>query len=69
MKLSALNQPPKNQRDALTKALILAITAPTEAKSRDAVALAESFAHGLTKEEVQQCKWAAQKAVNAMEQE
>jgi hypothetical protein len=50
------------QTQALTQALILALTAPNDAKSKQASDLAEQFAYGLTKNQVENCKKAALKA-------
>ena len=44
------------QTQALTKALILAITAPNDEKANQASNLAETIAHGLTFDQVEQCK-------------
>ena len=44
------------QTQALTKALILAITAPDDDKANQAARLAESIAQGLNVEQVDQCK-------------
>lgn len=44
------------QAQALTKALILALTAPSDDKATQASALAESLAYGLDFEQVEQCK-------------
>ena len=44
------------QTQALTKALILAIIAPNDEKANQASNLAETIAHGLTFEQVEQCK-------------
>lgn len=44
------------QTQALTKALILALIAPNDEKATQASDLAESIAHGLTFEQVEQCK-------------
>lgn len=44
------------QTQALTKALILAITAPNDEKANQASNLAETIAYGLTFEQVEQCK-------------
>jgi hypothetical protein len=49
------------QTQALTQALILALTAPNDAKSKQASDLAEQFAYGLTKNQVEKCKKAALK--------
>ena len=47
------------QSQALTQALILALTAPSDQKAQMASELAEQIAHGLTKKQVNQCKVAA----------
>jgi hypothetical protein len=47
------------QIQALTQALILALTAPSDQKAQMASDLAEQIAHGLTKKQVNQCKVAA----------
>lgn len=44
------------QIEALTKALVLAITAPTEAQAAKAVTLAEAIARGLTKAQMERAK-------------
>lgn len=44
------------QTEALTRALVLAICAPTDAKAQQAVQLAEQIAHGLSAAAVEQCK-------------
>jgi len=44
----------KNQR--LIGALFLAITAPTEAKSRECVTIAESLAEGMSEKTIERCK-------------
>lgn len=44
------------QAQALTKALILALIAPSDEKATQASDLAESIAHGLDFAEVEQCK-------------
>jgi hypothetical protein len=49
------------QSQALTQALILALTAPSAAKAQMASELAESIASGLNKKQVNQCKVAALK--------
>lgn len=46
--------------EALTMALFLAITAPTDQKSAEAAAIADSLAAGLSPEVVEACKLAAQ---------
>ena len=58
---------PKNQLDALTQALVLAVTASTEEKSRAALELADGFAQGLNDIEVAQCKRRAEAIVKASE--
>lgn len=47
------------QQQALTRALILAIQAPTDAKALQAIELAEQFSCGLSEIIVEQCKAAA----------
>ena len=44
------------QTQALTKALILAITAPDDDRAHHASRLAESIAQGLDFDQVEQCK-------------
>ena len=44
------------QTQALTKALILAITAPDDDRANQAARLAESIAQGLNAKQVEQCK-------------
>jgi hypothetical protein len=44
------------QTQALTKALILALTAPDDARAIQASDLAESIAQGLNADQVEQCK-------------
>jgi hypothetical protein len=44
------------QTQALTKALILAITAPDDDRANHAARLAESIAQGLNAKQVEQCK-------------
>jgi hypothetical protein len=44
------------QTQALTKALILAITAPDDDRANQAARLAESIAQGLNADQVEQCK-------------
>ncbi len=45
-----------NQIEALTKALFLAITAPTDKKANQAIKLANDLANGLAEHEVELCK-------------
>lgn len=47
---------PKTAREALTLALFLAITAPTEEKSEMALALAEELAAGMSADDVRAAK-------------
>ena len=47
---------PKNNYEALLISLELAITAPTEKKSIEALQIAEAFAAQLTKKQVQRAK-------------
>jgi len=44
------------QTQALTQALILAITAPDDDRANQAARLAESIAQGLNADQVEQCK-------------
>jgi hypothetical protein len=44
------------QSQALTQALILALTAPDDARATQAAELAESIAQGLNSDQVEQCK-------------
>ena len=44
------------QAQALTRALVLAITAPTQEKSKRCVEIAAQFAQGLSDATVEQCK-------------
>lgn len=44
------------QTEALTQALVLAITAPSDQKMRKALALAGQIAQGLSIDQVEQCK-------------
>jgi hypothetical protein len=53
------------QIEALTQALFLAITAPTDKKANQASQLAEQIAQGLTKKQVNQCK---KKALEILEE-
>jgi len=49
-------QTPQNHQDALTLALMLAITAPDEAKTDAATALAERLAMDMNEMDVARCK-------------
>jgi hypothetical protein len=53
------------QIEALTQALFLAITAPTDKKAQMASDLAEQIAQGLTQKQVNQCK---KKALEILEE-
>lgn len=44
------------QTEALTQALVLAITAPSDQQMRKALALAGQIAQGLSIDQVKQCK-------------
>lgn len=44
------------QIEALTQCLVLALTAPDDQKAQKASDLAEQLAHGLTFDQVEQCK-------------
>ena len=44
------------QIDALTQCLVLALTAPNDQKAQQASELAEQIAHGLTNDQVENCK-------------
>lgn len=41
---------------ALIKALVLAVTAPSDAKSKEVVKIAEGLANGMCKSDVEYCK-------------
>jgi hypothetical protein len=45
-----------SQIEALTQCLVLALTAPNDQKAQQAAELAEQIAHGLTVDQVEQCK-------------
>ena len=47
---------PSNTQDAVTLALFLALTAPTDQKARKAAALAESLAVNLSERDIKNCK-------------
>lgn len=49
-------KPPKNPEQALTTALVLALSAETESDRNAVVALAEEIAAGLTEIQVARCK-------------
>ena len=59
--------PPKNQIEALTQALVLAVTAPTEKKSTAAYELAKRFTVGLNDIEIAGCKKRAEEIIKAQE--
>ncbi len=44
------------QIEALTQCLVLALVAPDDQKAQQAAELAEQIAHGLTVDQVEQCK-------------
>jgi len=48
-----------NQTEQLTIALVMALTAPTDAQAKRASDLAEEISAGLTAEQVNHCKYAA----------
>ena len=52
------------QFEALCSALTLAITAPTDKKSRECVAMAERVALGMTEQEVERAKRTVIKRLN-----
>ena len=49
-----------NNQDALTLALVLAVTAPSDEQAKEATELAKSFASGMTESQVETCKMAAE---------
>jgi hypothetical protein len=49
-------KPPKNPEQALTTALVLALSAETESDRNAVIALAEEIAAGLTEIQVARCK-------------
>jgi hypothetical protein len=58
-----MGQIPTNDRQALTMALVLGITAPTEAKSEAAIDLAKRLAAGMTDKDIAWCKKQALKEI------
>ena len=54
------------QLQALTQCLVLAITAPDDHKAQRASELAEQIAHGLTVDQVEDCKAQALELVEAL---
>lgn len=52
-----------NNEDALTLALVLAVTAPSDEQSKEATELAKGFASGMTEKQVEICKMAAEVAI------
>lgn len=60
MNLPRPTKAPKTTAEALTMALFLAITAPTDEKAAQAIALADDVAADMTEHEVEACKLAAQ---------
>lgn len=55
-------KPPTNVQEALTSALYLAITAPTDKQERDAAELAQYFASMVTKGDIKRAKDTARAA-------
>ena len=53
-----MNKQP-TRAEALTRALILAITAPTDEHAKQAAALAEEIAQGMNRAQIEACKAAA----------
>jgi len=47
---------PRNAKDAVTLALLLGLTAPTDAQAAAAAALAESLAANLSERDIKNCK-------------
>ena len=58
---------PKNQTEALTQALVLAVSAPTEAKSKAALKIAMQLIDGLQPYEVDACKLQAEKILELID--
>jgi len=54
------------QTQALTQALALAITAPTDQLADECAAMAESFSTGLTDEQIEAAKAAAKQIAESM---
>lgn len=54
------------QTQALTQALALAITAPTDQLAHECAAMAESFSAGLTHEQIEAAKAAAKQIAESM---
>ena len=54
------------QSQALTKCLVLAITAPTDEQSEKANELAQQIAQGLTDLQVEQCKYDALNLIDSV---
>ena len=55
-----------SQIDALTQCLMLALVAPDDQKAQQAAELAEQIAHGLTVDQVEDCKAQALELVEAI---
>ena len=53
-----------NNEDALTLALVLAVTAPSDEQSKEATELAKGFASGMTEKQVEICKMAAEVVID-----
>ena len=60
----AMKAKPKNDYEALVLALRLAVTAPTEEKSKQCLAMAEEFASKLNDLEVARAKREAEKSLD-----
>lgn len=58
----------KTNQDALTLALVLAITAPKNSKSQECISYAEVIAKDMTAKQVELCKAAAECAVEYQKQ-
>ena len=53
-----------NNEDALTLALVLAVTASSDEQAKEANELAKSFASGMTEKQVETCKMAAEVVID-----
>lgn len=59
---------PQTPREALTLALFLAITAPTDEKSEEALALAQELAQGMSADDIRSAKIkASQRALRVLQ--
>lgn len=59
-------KPLKNQLEALTQSLVLAVTASNEKRSQEALKLVEGFTIGLTKTDIESCKLRAETILDGM---